>query len=143
MSLLQTGVQTLTNRLPKVISPRTHAIIDYATAGAFFLMAALFWRRSKRAAISSLACGAVETTTALLTDYPGGVTDLISFETHGKIDAGLAGMVTALPNVLGFSDEKESMFFRSQGISIAAVTGLTDFEAIPGQEIQRRIRRAA
>ena len=33
MALLETGVRELSNRMPKVISPKTHAIIDYAVAG--------------------------------------------------------------------------------------------------------------
>ena len=51
MAILNMGVKAVTNRLPKVISPTTHAIIDYATAGAFFVGAALFWKNHKRAAI--------------------------------------------------------------------------------------------
>ncbi len=128
MALLDVGVRSLSNRLPKVISPKTHAIIDYATAGAFFLMGALFWKRHKRAAISSWVCGAQEMTVAMLTDYPGGVANVIDWPTHGKIDAGFAGLVATAPNLLGFSDEWPSIYFRSQGVALAAVTGMTQFE---------------
>jgi hypothetical protein len=127
MPILQQAAKWTTNKLPKVINPRAHAIIDYAMAASFFGMAAFFWRRNKRAAISSLVCGAAETITSLCTDYPGGVVDEISFETHGAIDFGLSGMVSSLPDMLRFSDEPESRFFRMQGIALAAVTGLTDF----------------
>lgn len=127
MALLEAGVKALSNRMPKIISPKTHAIIDYTTAGSFFLMGALLWRNHKRAAISSLACGAAEAVTSLLTDYPGGVTDVISFSTHGKIDAGMAGLVGTIPTLFAFNDEKEAIFFRSQAVAIAAVTGMTDF----------------
>jgi hypothetical protein len=141
MPLLETGVKALSSCMPKIISPRTHAIIDYATAGSFFLMGALLWRNHKRAAISSFACGAAETATAMLTDYPGGVADVISFPTHGKIDAGMAGLVGTMPALLAFSGEKEAIFFRSQAVAIAAVTGMTEFEA--SRSGQRRRRRAA
>ena len=58
MPLLQSVVQSVGQKaLPKVISPKAHAIIDYATAGSFFLMAALMWKRHKRAGISSRAAG--------------------------------------------------------------------------------------
>ncbi len=145
MAILDTSVKALTNRLPKVISPKTHAIIDYATAGSFFLMAGLLWKSHKRAAIGSLVCGAMEANTAMITDYPGGVAKLISFETHGKIDAGFAGFVGLLPQVLGFGDEKESWFFRGQAMGLAAVTGMTDFEYYEqsGRRARRRERRAA
>ena len=126
MALAEIGVRALSNRLPKVISPRTHAIIDYATAGAFFLMTGLMWKRHKRAAISALACGINQTTNAMLTDYPGGVAGVISFPTHLRMDTGFAGVVTSLPNLLGFTGEWPSIYFRSQGMAIAASAGMTE-----------------
>src|ERR1051326_7888521 len=127
MPLLDHAARWTTNKMPKVINPKAHAIIDYAMAASFFGMAAFFWRRNKRAAISALVCGTAETITSLCTDYPGGVTDEISFETHGSIDFGLAGMVASLPDMLRFADEPESRFFRIQGLAMATVPGLTDF----------------
>jgi hypothetical protein len=127
MPLLHQAIKVTANRMPKVINPTAHAVIDYAMAASFFGMAALFWRRNKRAAVSALICGAAETITALCTDYPGGIVDEISFATHGAIDFGLSGMVVSLPDMLRFSDEPESRFFRIQGLALAAVAGLTDF----------------
>ena len=138
MAVVETGVRALSNRLPKIISPKTHAIIDYAVAGSFFLMGGLMWGSSKRAAIASFACGAAEATVAMLTDYPGGLARLISFETHGKIDAGMSGAVAMVPSLLGFSNEKKAIFFRAQGVGMAATTGMTDFESY-----KRSYRRAA
>ncbi|HWG49792.1 MAG TPA: hypothetical protein VN669_08865 [Candidatus Acidoferrales bacterium] len=138
MPVLEQATKWATNKMPKVINPTVHAIIDYATAASFFSMAALFWRRNKRAAISCLVCGGAETLTAILTDYPGGVTDAISFETHGRIDFGMSGMISSMPNLLRFSDENESTFFRMQGLAMAAVTGLTDF-AGTGEPHQREL----
>ena len=141
MAIVDTSVKALAHRLPKVISPKTHAIIDYATAGSFLVMGALLWKRHKRAAIGSVVCGAIEANTAMMTDYPGGVAKLISFETHGKIDSGFAGFVGLLPSILGFGDEKEAWFFRGQAMGLAAVTGMTDFEYYEASG--RRRRRAA
>jgi hypothetical protein len=139
MALVDTSV--ITNRLPKVISPKVHAIIDWSTVGSLALMGALFWKSSKRAAIASWATAAGEATISLLTDYPGGVADVISFPTHGKIDAGTAGAVAMLPTILGFSRETKSLYFRIQGAAIAATTGMTDFEAMqrPHRNVRRRI----
>lgn len=133
MALAEIGVRALSNRLPKVISPKTHAIIDYATAGSFFLLAGLMWKRHKRAAIAALACGVNETTTAMITGYPGGVADVISLPTHLKMDAGFAGVVASLPNLLGFSDEWPAYYFRSQGMAIAASAGMTDVDTARGR----------
>jgi hypothetical protein len=134
MALVNKAVGAVSKRLPKVISPTVHAVIDYATIGTFILMGALFWKNNKRASIAAFACGAAEATNALLTNSPGGVADVMSFETHGKIDAALCGTVACLPNLLGFGSEPEAKHFRLQGIVIAAVTGMTDFKAQNGVE---------
>ena len=126
MHLLHSSVKLLTKKMPKVISPRTHAVLDYVTAGTFLAGGILLLarRRDKRAGVSALVCGVAETITSLLTDYPGGVTDLISFPTHGKIDMGLAAMTATLPEFMDFEDMG---FFRTQAVLITANTGLTDF----------------
>jgi len=137
MALAEIGARALSNRLPKVISPRTHAIIDYATAGTFFLMSKLMWKRHKRAAIAALACGINETTNAMITDFPGGVAGVISYPTHLKIDTGFAGIVASLPNLLGFTDEWPSIYFRSQGMAIAANAGMSQVGPTRGRRRQR------
>ena len=129
MALLEVGVRELSKRLPKVLSPRTHALIDYGVAGAFFVGAGLMWGKSKRAAIASLACGAAEAAIILLSDYPGGIAKVISFERHGQLDAALSGTIAMVPTVLGFPEQKKSIFFRAQAVGTAITTGLTDFKA--------------
>jgi hypothetical protein len=128
MPLMQKGVAALENRIPKVLSPKQHAIADYITLGGLVLMTALFWKRNKRAAIASLICAGAEATNTLLTDFPGGVTDVISFRNHGRIDMGLAATCSAMPNFMGFDDADEAKFFRMMGLNITAVGALTDFE---------------
>ena len=144
MPILDRAAKFATNKMPKVISPKTHAIIDYAMAASFFGMAAFFWRRNKRAAVSALVCGTAETITALCTDYPGGIVDEISFETHGTIDFGLSGLVASMPEMLRFSKEPESRFFRAQGLALAAIAGLTDFTGTgEGGQLEQLDKRSA
>lgn len=127
--LMEKGVNLLANKLPKVIDPKTHAIIDYAVvAGGFFAVAGLAWKNHKRAAVASLICGIAETAVAMLSNYPGGVAKVISFEKQGEIDAGFAAVVGTMPNMMGFSDEWPAWFFRSHALAMATVTGLTDFK---------------
>lgn len=142
MALMQKGVAMLTERMPKVISPKAHGIIDYASAGAFVLTGALLWKKNKRAALGAMLCGALQAGNVMMTDMPGGVTPVYSLETHGRIDAGFAGLVAALPSVMMFGDEPEAMFFRGQGVAIAAVTGMTDLSDGVA-EYRSRSRRAA
>jgi hypothetical protein len=129
MPLLDQAAKLATKNMPKVIRPRAHAMLDYAIATSFFVAAAFFWRRNRRAAIGALACGAAETVSALCTDYPGGVADKISYETHGSLQIALSGAMASLPEILHFSDEPEATFFRVQGVAMATVVGLTDFSS--------------
>lgn len=138
--LMEKGVNLLANKLPKVISPKTHAIIDYAVvAGGFFAVAGFAWKKHKTAAVASLICGIAETTVAIMTDYPGGVgINAISLPTQGRIDAGFAAVVGTMPNLMDFSDEWPAWFFRSHALAMATVTGLTDFT---GERFEARLPR--
>ena len=127
MPLLDKAAGKIADRLPTVISPRAHAIIDYATAAAFLAMGGLFWRSNRRAALASLICGGSELLIGSATNYPGGLGGDISFPLHGRIDLGLAAMIGTMPVFFGFEDTAQSRFFRLQAIGIAAVAGLTDF----------------
>jgi hypothetical protein len=141
MPVLHKAIRIAESRLPKVVSPTTHAVADYLTAALFFAGSVLFWRKSKRAAVASLICGAAEIGVAAFTDYPGGVKHPISFPLHRKIDFGLSSMTATMPDFLAFEDEKEKAFFRTQSILMAGVTVLTDFapRALAGE----RERKAA
>ncbi|HEV2962815.1 MAG TPA: hypothetical protein VG649_13380 [Candidatus Angelobacter sp.] len=127
MALVEQAVRLMTKKLPKVISPRTHAIIDYAMIGTFILMGSLFWKKNRKAAIAAFSFAAAEANIVLLTDFPGGVTDVIRFETHGRIDRTLAVVTAILPDTLNFGDEPEAQFFRIQGVALGAVTSMTEF----------------
>lgn len=140
--LMQKGVSLVADRMPKMIGPKTHAIIDHLVSATFVTMGVLFWKRNKRASISCFVCGAATALNSTFTDYPGGIWRKMSFENHGKIDAGLAGMTAALPNLMYFSDEPEARFFHVQGIAETAVTALTDFSSGNNQDFEVR-RRAA
>ena len=142
MPIMQKGIAAVSDHLPKVISPRTHAIADYATLGGFVLMAALFWKRKRRAAIGAIACAAAEAANTMLTDFPGGVADVIDFHTHGRIDFGLGAISSALPNFMGIADEPEAKFFRMMGINVTAIASMTDFDAQPRHRSARRNRAA-
>jgi hypothetical protein len=115
MGLMETGVKAISGRMPKMISPAAHAVIDYAIAGWFFIAGAILWRKHRK------------TATAAVTDYLGRLKPMISFQTHERVDGGLASVVGAMPIALNFANDPEARWFRAHGIAIAAVTGLTDF----------------
>ncbi len=127
MALLESGVRFAAGRMPKVIKPGTHAVLDYAVAGVFLAMGARLWKRNRRAAVGSLLCGGAAALNAVVTDYPGGVVHAIDYRTHGRIDAGLAALTASAPRLLGFSDEDEARFFGFQALAETVVSGLTDY----------------
>jgi hypothetical protein len=145
MPILTSVANSITKPLPKLLSPKAHAIADYLTIGAFAATAALFWKRNKRAALGALICGGAELVVNLLTDYPGGITDVISYRAHGKIDIGLAAMSATMPEFMAFPDDREKTFFIAQAVSITALTNLTDFEQRRSRSrlIDRRNSRVA
>ena len=143
MPIMQNAIKVMTNRMPKVVSPKTHAIIDYATAAAFIGMGIFLWRRNKRAAMASLICGGAEAATSLVTDYPGGVWKLMNFRVHGGVDVGMATLVASMPEIMKFEDENSARFFSMQAMNIAAVTGLTDFTGTGEPNQFEHLHRAA
>ena len=127
------------DRVPKIISPTTHGVIDYLVVGYYFITAGACWEDNKRASITALANGAAVLGLSMFTDYWGDGRKPISFETHGKVDPGVSALVASLPNLLGFSDERESKLFQGIGIGLAAVRSLTKFdEGSSNLETRRR-----
>ena len=127
MAISTSVADALTKRLPKVVSPKGHAIADYLTIAGFFVAGALFWRVNKRAALASFMCGGAELAVNLVTDYPGGVRPVISFPLHGKMDLGMAAMTATIPEFMGFAKERQRGFFLAQAGIITATTNLTNF----------------
>lgn len=125
--MLQKGLVAFGDKLPKVISPKTHAIMDYATIGIWALVAARAWGKNRTAALGAVACAGAQLATVLMTDFPGGVFDVMDFPTHGKVDLGLAAAATSLPNMLGIDETSEAKWFRILGMNITAETAMTDF----------------
>ncbi|MGH9513508.1 MAG: hypothetical protein ACRD2U_15360 [Terriglobales bacterium] len=129
----------VTRRLPKVISPRDHAIADYVAVGLFAVAGGLFWRRNKPAATAALICGTAELALNLITDYPGGVAGIVSFPDHGRADMALAALTATIPDLLGFRKGRKFFLLQSGALTVAA--NLTQFKS-PRDYPVRRSRRS-
>ena len=140
MPLLNSAARLAAKPFPRAVSPQTHAIIDYLTAGSLLMSALWFWRRSKRAAVAALISGGAELAVSLLTDYPGGVMKIITFSKHRDIDFGLGAMTATLPEFLAFKDEPERKFFLAKGALITIVSELT---SVPGKSDRAERKYAA
>jgi len=124
-----TDIQHLTSGVPKVIDPKTHAVLDYLVAGTFFTAGLLMRRRNPRAAGLAFANAVAVTGATLFCDYPGGVWPLFSFKTHALLDVMQAAMAGAGPALLGFASDPEARFFHGQAASEVGVVAMTDFAA--------------
>jgi hypothetical protein len=118
----------VTRNLPKVFDPKTHAVLDHLTTGAFLLMGAAFWGRHRRATAVALINGFFVLGLTLLTDYDGDGRRPISFQKHGELDVLQAALAAGLPTVLGFGSEKAALPFRLQAGNEMLVVSVTDFE---------------
>ena len=128
MPKLHAVADTITRRLPKVVSPEAHAIADYIAIGIFAVAGGLFWRSNKRAALAAWACGGAELLLNAITDYPGGVARIVSFPAHRKIDLGLAAITATMPELLGIREGRR--FFLIQSGAITAAANLTRFTSV-------------
>jgi hypothetical protein len=121
-------VHELQKRLPKLITPEVHGLLDYLQGAIFLGAAAFLWKRNRAAALAAFATGGVILGEALITDYPFGVDPIISFETHGQIDAALASASLVAPQLLGFGGTSEATLFRINAVVQGAIIGLTDYK---------------
>jgi hypothetical protein len=115
--------------LPKVIDAKTHGMIDYGHAAFFLGMALLCRKKNPRAAVAALATGTFVLVQSLLTDYPLGAQPIISFNLHGKMDAGFAASSFVMPNLFGFSGTAAATVFRVNGLVESTVVALTDWDS--------------
>jgi hypothetical protein len=143
MPVITAVANTLTKPLPRVLSPKAHAVADYLTIGSLLAAAALFWCRNPKASLGAIVCAGAGLATSLLTDYPGGVAKVISYPTHGKIEIGLAAMMATVPEFLAFNDDKEKKFFLAEAAAVTAVSNLTDFRPKPVRVADRLARMAS
>jgi hypothetical protein len=113
---------------PRLISSRTHAVIDYIHAGTNFLVAAIFRKSNRTASNAAFLLGASVLGNALMTDYELGVFRLWSFKTHGILDYGVAATSAAIPALLDIKDTPEADFFYVQGAGETLIAGVSDYD---------------
>lgn len=130
MPMMNSVAKAITKPIPRMISPKSHSMLDYVTAGVFLASAGFFWRRNKRAAIASLVSGTAVAAVSALTEYPGGVNGVFGLEKHRNIEVGLAAMVATMPSFFSFEDEPEKNFFRIQGVLMTCLSELTDLNHV-------------
>lgn len=117
----------MTRAVPKIIDAKTHAVLDYLTAGTFLAAGFALRRRHPRAAGLAFTNGVAVLGLSMMTDYPGGVWRTLSFRAHGAADMVQASMCALGPTLLGFATDPEAQFFHGQAAVEAAVVAATDW----------------
>ena len=117
----------------KPITPRTHGILDYATAGSTALLARLLGF-SRPAARTAEMWAAGYGVLSALTNYPLALKRAVPFRAHGAMDAMMAPLIPALPWLVGFArDRKARNFFLGLAAITVVVTALTDWSSEPSR----------
>jgi hypothetical protein len=129
MLLINEGTKVLETKLPKVIGPTAHGVIDYMHSAFFLAVGLLFCRSNKRAANAAFATSGFILAQSMLTDYRFGVKPLISFETHGKMDSVFASTSWMIPSICGFKGTKAAKIFEANSLAEASVVGITDWDS--------------
>jgi hypothetical protein len=129
MSLVNEGTKTLETKLPKIVSPTVHGVIDYMHSAFFFAVGLLCSRSNKRAAGAAFATSGFILAQSLFTDYRFGAKPLISFETHGKMDSVFASTSWMLPLLFGFKGTNAAKIFEANSLAEASVVGITDWDS--------------
>jgi hypothetical protein len=116
--------------VPKTISPKVHAWLDFAVTTYFLGLGVWFAIRGKGGpAIAAFVNGGMVAGVSAFTDYDGDGKKPISFKMHGTLDAVQATTAALGPVLHGFADEPEAMYFYGQAANEAAVIATTDWDA--------------
>ena len=112
-----------------MISPKAHGVIDYAHSAFFLGLGLLNWRFNKRAASAAFATSGFILAQSLSTDYELGAKPLISFKTHGKMDAIFASTSWMIPLLFGFRGTTAAKVFEVNSLAESFVVGVTDWDS--------------
>jgi hypothetical protein len=115
----------------KPITPRTHGMLDYTTAGAAALLSRVLGF-SPAAARTARLWAAGYSALSALTNYPLALKRAVPFKAHGAMDSVMAPIIPALPWLLGFArDRRARNFFLGLAAITVVVTALTDWSSEP------------
>lgn len=105
----------------KPISPKLHALIDYALVGSLFtLPSVLGFNQTVKKVYTAEALALL--TYVALTDQPITIKPLIPFPTHGKIDPFNVAQFALQSGLKAFRRGKKALFFN---IGFTALAGIT------------------
>ena len=115
--------------VPKYITPKVHAWLDFAVTTYFVGLGVWFAIRGKgRAATAAFIHGGMIAGVSMMTDYDGDEVKPINFKMHGTLDAVQATTAALAPVLHGFADEPEAKYFWIQAANEVGVIATTDWD---------------
>ena len=107
----------------KPISPKLHALIDYALVGSLFMLpSVLGFNRTVKNIYTAEAL--VLLSYIALTDQPVAIKPLIPFPTHGKIDPFNVAQFALQSGLKAFRRDKKALLFNVGFTALAGITVL-------------------
>jgi hypothetical protein len=135
----ETTIPDAFRSVPKAISPKVHAWLDFAVTTYFLGLGVWFAMRGKGgAAAAAFINGGMVAGVSMFTDYDGDRKKPITFKMHGTLDAVQATTAALGPVLHGFAGEPEAKYFYGQAANELAVISTTDWDA--GMPSKRRRR---
>lgn len=105
-----------------------HGLVEYAAAVLFFVAPFVLDFQAGAATAASIIAGVIVLFLAASTEGPTSLINYVPLAAHVVLDYALAGVLIAIPFVLGFSDETEpTAFFIGLGVLHLLVTIGTRF----------------
>ena len=111
----------------KVLTPRTHGVLDYVTVIAFLLAPTILNLSGLPATISYLLA-VVHLVLTLITAFPLGLIKAIPFKIHGMIELAVSIFLVLLPWLFSFASVPAARnFYVAAGIVVFIVWLITDY----------------
>lgn len=112
----------------KIISPKTHVVLDYVVA-LFLIIAPNLIGLSANAAIFSMVLGSIHFVLTIITIIKGGILRLVPFSVHGIIELIVSIALAILAFTLFSSHITDHYYYAGLAIAIFLVYILTDYKA--------------
>ncbi|HYN50918.1 MAG TPA: hypothetical protein VES62_08335, partial [Thermoleophilaceae bacterium] len=118
-----------------------HGFVEYAAAVLFFVAPFVLDFQAGAATAASIIAGVIVLFLAASTEGPTSLINYVPLAAHVVLDYALAGVLIAIPFVLGFSDETEpTAFFIGLGVLHLLVTIGTRFRPHDRREERPRAK---
>lgn len=110
----------------KIISSKTHAILDFVTVIALLAVPDLI-SLTHNATILSYTLAGIHFFMTIMTDFSGGIFKIIPFQMHGYIELLVGVALIALAFTVFKGDSTDEIYYACVGLIILIVFSITDY----------------